>query len=154
MVAICLTILQVIRAVYKEMNPGGDYYYKGKGKEFEDWRLKNFPSSMWMRLERAGGGRQDLAFDGALPIFVDRKILATFLSQLVFLPGHSNILETYLWTVLSCTELVALLRALTIFDLVLSRPLRWLAGSSSKLNNWSIFSMGLVLLVLVLIISW
>ena len=41
--------------------------------------------------------------------------------------------------------MVALLRALTLFDLLLSRPWRWLAGSSSQLQDWSVVSMGGVL---------
>ena len=40
---------------------------------------------------------------------------------------------------------MAFLRALTLFDLLLSRPWRWLAGSSSTLKRWSINKMGEVL---------
>ena len=136
--------MQLIRAVFKEMHPEGDYA-KGKGREFWDWLEKNCPSDLFIRLERAGGGRQDLAFDGMLPIFVDRPILAKFLREHVFVPGHSNVLESFLWAVLSSQEAVALIRALTLVDLLISRPMRWLSGKSSQLKDWSIYKMGEVM---------
>lgn len=47
----------LIRAAYKELHPGGDYA-KGHGKEAAYWRKTTFGSTPWLRLERAGGGRQ------------------------------------------------------------------------------------------------
>ena len=38
-----------------------------------------------MALERAGGGRQDLTFDAAVPMFVNCPILARFLASLLLL---------------------------------------------------------------------
>lgn len=63
----------------------------------------------------------------------------------MFTPGHSNVLEDFLWSMLSCVEIVALTRVLTLWDLLLSMPLRWLCGSSSRLSNWSIYDFGPVL---------
>eukprot|EP00966_Prymnesium_polylepis_P131102 3032029-Prymnesium_polylepis.2 len=57
-------VMQLIRAVYKELHHTGEYA-KGKQREFEFWRLSTHPSAFFMPLERANGGRQDLAFDGA-----------------------------------------------------------------------------------------
>ena len=54
-----------------------------------------------MKLERAAGGRQDLEFDGAVPIFVNRLLFTKFLASFVLAPTHDNILEAYLWAVLS-----------------------------------------------------
>lgn len=98
-----------------------------------------------MPFERARGGRQDLAFDGAVPLFANRVLACTFLREQVFTPGHLNILEDFLWSTLSCVEIVALTRVLTLWDLLLSVPLRWLCGSSSRLSNWSIYDFGPVL---------
>ena len=75
-----------------------------------------------MRLERASGGRQDLEFDASLPIFVDRPVLLKFLAPLCLAPGHENVLESFLWSVLNSTEMGALLRVNTLFNLLLSRP--------------------------------
>jgi len=129
---------------YKELHHEGDYA-KGKGKEFEAWRLENFPSDYYLPLERAGGSRQDLSFDGAVPIYANRLIVSKFLHKLVFVPNHSNILEDYLWHTLGSVEIVALLRVHALFDLLVSRPLRWLSGKSAELRDWSIYSMAGVL---------
>ena len=111
----------------------------------EAWRLEMFPTAYYLRLERAGGSRQDLSFDGAVPIFANRLIMSKFLHKLVFVPNHSNILEDYLWHTLGSTEIVALLRVHTLYDLLVSRPLRWLSGKSAELRDWSIYSMAGVL---------
>jgi len=136
--------MQLIRAVYKHLHPGGDYA-KGNGVEFDSWRLEDCKSVMFMRLERAAGGRQDLEFDGSLPIFVNRPVLLQYLAPRCLAPGHENVLESFLWSVLSSVEMGALLRVNTLFDLLLSRPMRFLCGSSAQLTDWSIYSMGAVL---------
>ena len=41
--------------------------------------------------------------------------------------------------------MIALTRALTLWDLLLSMPLRWLCGSSAQLQDWSVYDMGPVL---------
>ena len=129
---------------YKELHHEGDYA-KGKGKEFEAWRREQHPAAYYLPLERAPGSRQDLSFDGAVPIFANRVIVSGFLHKLVFIPNHSNILEDFLWHALGSIEMVALLRVHTLFDLLISRPLRWLSGKSSELRDWSIYSMAGVL---------
>eukprot|EP00965_Chrysotila_dentata_P179518 5928245-Pleurochrysis_carterae.AAC.1 len=64
-------INSLIRAVYKEMHHEGDYA-KGKGRrEFIPWLKANHGGELYIPLERADGGRQDLDFDGALPIFIN-----------------------------------------------------------------------------------
>lgn len=126
-------------------NPPGGEYAKGKGVEFEDWRAKNKGEALFLRLERAEGGRQDLAFDGALPLFVNRMVLLEFLRDVVFVPGHANILEDALWILLRSNEVTAALRVFTLFDLLLSRQMRYISGKSDALKDWSIYSMSDVL---------
>ena len=126
---------------FKEFHPEGAYA-KGKGVEFHQWLLENHPTMYYLSFERAEGGRQDLAFDGALPIYMNRVVISEFLRMQVLMPDHSNLLESYLWHVLGCSEVVALLRIFSLYDLLLSRPLRWLAGKSSTLHEWSIYKMG------------
>lgn len=80
---------------------------------------------------------QDLDFDAALPIYIDRKYFIEYLHGVVF---------GYLWEgplehprrLLICGAT----RANAIIDLLISRPLRWLTGKSHKLQDWSPFSMG------------
>eukprot|EP00966_Prymnesium_polylepis_P095427 2210409-Prymnesium_polylepis.1 len=69
---------------------------------------------MAMPFERAAGGRQDLAFDGAVPIFVNREIILDFLRGLE-VPGADNQLEKFLRRVLSCNEVTAALRVNTLW---------------------------------------
>jgi hypothetical protein len=78
---------------------GGEYAL-GKGREFHAWLCKHHPSAVWMPLERAGGGRQDLPLDGAVPIFLNRKLILQFLYPLISVPGSSNKLEKFLWRTL------------------------------------------------------
>jgi hypothetical protein len=66
----------------------------------------------------------------------NRVLVCEFLRELVFTPGHSNILEDFLWPSLSCVEMVALTRVLTLFD---SQPLRWLCGKGAELRDWSVY---------------
>lgn len=137
-------IMQLIRAVYKEFHHEGEYA-KGKGKEFTFWLRQYHGASFFLPFERAAGGRQDLSFDGAIPIFANFAICSTYLRDLVFSPGHKNILEDFLWHTLSCVEMIALTRVLTLWALLVSRPFRWLCGCSHKLNDWSVYSMSSVL---------
>eukprot|EP00965_Chrysotila_dentata_P011317 369425-Pleurochrysis_carterae.AAC.1 len=68
-------ISALIRAIYKEMHNEGNYA-KGKGRrEFMPWLLEGTP---FFPLERADGGRQGLDFDGAVPIYLNRKLFVFF----------------------------------------------------------------------------
>eukprot|EP00965_Chrysotila_dentata_P046680 1550182-Pleurochrysis_carterae.AAC.1 len=40
--------------------------------------------------------------------------------------------------------MIAFARACTLIDLIISRPMRWLAGKAAQLHDWSPFKMGLV----------
>ena len=72
-----------------------------------------------------------------MPIFVNRKIILEFLKSLI-VPGADNKLENFLWRVLSCNEMTALLRVNTLWKYIFSEPARWLAGKGSELKDWSI----------------
>lgn len=68
-------------------------------------------------------------------------MLLEYLREVVFVPDHQNILEDYLWIILRSNEMAAALRVFTLFDLLLSRPMRYLSGKSCELDDWSIFKM-------------
>ena len=120
----------------------GNKYYKGKGQEFWDWLLKTHPTVFAVHFERAEGGWQDLDYDAAVPLYVMRPYIIEFLHSLVYGADHSNILEDFLYTSFRSQQYIAMTRANAIIDLSISRPLRWLAGNSYKLSNWSPLSMG------------
>ena len=136
--------MDLIRAVFKEMHKGGQYA-KGKGRECFAWISKNYGSEMWAPFENASGSRQDMAFDGALPIFANRVMMLDFLNGLVNVPKANNILEKFLWRTLRSNEITALLRVCTLFKLIVTDPMRWLTGKAHKLDNWSIVSASRVL---------
>ena len=98
---------------------------------------KHHPDTALLPFACANGSRQDIVFDGAVPIFVNRKIILEFLKSLI-VPGADNKLENFLWRVLSCNEMTALLRVNTLWKYVFSEPARWLAGKGSELKEWSI----------------
>ena len=87
--------------------------------------------------ECVNGNRQDIAFDGAVPIFANREIILHFIKGLL-VPGANNQLEKFIWRTLSCNEMTALLRVNTLWKYIFSEPARWLSGKGSELSDWSI----------------
>ena len=130
-----------IRAAYKQFHGGGEYA-KGKGREFVAWLKKHHPDEFFVPFENSHGTRMDISFDGMVPIFANRKLMAKFLNQLVNAPGSTdNQLESTLWRLLKCNEMTALARVSTLFKYVISEPMRWLTGKASKeLKDWSLQS--------------
>eukprot|EP00966_Prymnesium_polylepis_P041978 974798-Prymnesium_polylepis.1 len=78
-------------------------------------------------------------------MYVMRPYIVEFLHEKVFAAGHKNILEDFLYVTHRSTEYVAMMRANAIIDLLVARPMRWLAGKSGSLVDWSPYSMGPVL---------
>ena len=130
----------VIRQAFKQFHHGGEYC-KGRGREFEVNRKKKNQSSLFIPFERAVGSRQDLKFDGCVPLFWNRLICLDFLRGYLDCPKSENRLDKALYTLLRCNKFVALLRVNTLWKFLFSEPFRWLAGKTSKLNGWSLFKM-------------
>ena len=130
--------MDAIRAACKELHPDGEYA-KGKGRESEATRKRDHPSDLWLPIFNAvGNSRMDAVFDGAVPLYMDRLIILEFLHPLVNGPASKdNILEKFLWRVLESTEMVGLLRVCTLWQTLLTEPLRWLSGKSTSLDDWS-----------------
>ena len=80
----------------------------------------------------------DLAFDGSVAIFFNRKVVLEFLHSLVSTPGADNKLERFNWRALKCNEEVGALRVNTLYKYIFSEPVRWLAGKADTLNDWSL----------------
>ena len=136
----------LIRSVFKHLHHIGEYEH-GRGREFEVNRKKKGQDKLFIPFERSVGNRQDLKFDGCVPLFWNRIICLDFLRGYLDCPkSKSNILDTSLYTLLRCNEFVALLRANTLWKLVFSEPFRWLSGKTGKLaGDWSLWRMGEVL---------
>lgn len=73
-------------------------------------------------------GVQDLDYDAAVPLYIDRKYFVEFLHDRVFQKKHSNILEDFLYVTFSSLQYVAMVRANALVDVLISRPMRWLSG--------------------------
>ena len=136
--------MDLIRSAYKELHPGGAYA-KGKGRESQAWRKQVYPSAMWVPIYNAKGSRQDAAFDGSMSLFANWNINLHFLHGLVKVPRADNKLELFLWRCHRCNDLRALARVNTLWKLVLTDAMRWLSGSASELNDWSLVSADRVL---------
>lgn len=132
---------QLLRAAFKEFHHS-HRYYKGQGRSYTFWLQETHGAAFSIHLERADGGRQDLDYDAAVPLYINRKFFVEFLHERVFQRNHSNILEDFLYVTFRSVQFVAMARANAIVDLLISRPLRWLSGKSSDLPNWSPRSMG------------
>ena len=112
-------------------------YYKGKGREFWVWLKRTHPKVFAIHFERAEGGRQDLDYDAAVPLYIMRPYMIEFLHTLVFNADHSNILEDFLYVSFRSMQYIAMTRANAIIDLLISRPLRWLTGCAYELEDFS-----------------
>lgn len=88
---------------------------------------------------------QDLDYDAAVPIYVNRGYLVEYLHTHVFAADHKNILEDFLYQALLVNQFIAMARANAVIDLRISRPHRWLSGKSAELQNWSPIKMNFVL---------
>ena len=134
----------LLRADYKEFHRGSRYY-KGAGRAFWEWARDNHPTDFLVPFERADGGRQDLDFDAAVPMYMNRQYVVEFLTARVLAKGHSNILEDSIFVTHTKLEYIAMIRASAIIDIRIALPLRWIAGNGPKLQSWSPFSMSPVL---------
>ena len=129
-------VIDGIRGAYKELHPGG-VYAKGKGPEAKAYREKEEASDLWVKIERAEGGRMDLVFDGSVPLFWNKIAILKFISGLM-VPGADNQLEKYLARFFSCNQVTAALRVNTLFKYIFSEPMRWLSGKAHELEGWSL----------------
>jgi hypothetical protein len=141
---ISTSMAELLRADYKEFHRGCRYY-KGAGLDFWGWVGDTHPTAFLIPFERADGGRQDLDFDAAVPIYINRKYMVQFIEPRVFAKGHSNLLEDSIYVTHTKLEYLGMVRALAIVDLRIGRPLRWIAGNGPKMKEWSPFPMGPVL---------
>ena len=76
-----------------------------------------------VHFERTDGGRQDLDYDAAIPLYINRNKympMVDFLHPIVFGANHSNILEDFLYLTFSSLEYIAMIRANAIIDLLSS----------------------------------
>ena len=138
--------MQVIRGIFKHLHHGGEYEL-GRGREYDAYERRHHPSAFRIPFARALGARQDIEFEGCVAVFVNRVNALEFLQDYIDCPETKGggILDKSLYTLLSCNQFTALLRANTLWTYLFSNPFRWLAGKTGKLKGWSLWKMSEVL---------
>ena len=125
-------------------------YPKGHGALFREWMKSNHPEELMLHVTRSGGNRMDILLEASPAIYWNRQYCIEFLDDKLRMIGSSNILQMNLFILLSCLEVVALTRLLSILYIAICIPLRWISGKTHTLKeyNWGARSMGRVLDVL------
>ena len=124
--------------VDKEINPRGQYA-KGHSRDFWHFMTTYHEGATWLPVVRVNGGaRQDGSFEAALPLYIGRKYIVQFLHNTLCSNKTDNILQTTLFVVLECVEMIAQVRVASIFFISVIVPWRWLAGKCHELghNDW------------------
>ncbi|KAL7552655.1 hypothetical protein ACHAWF_015887 [Thalassiosira exigua] len=143
------SISAIIRAIDKEFSLSANYP-KGHGELFLEWMRDNHLGELLFHVERAAGSRQDLCTEGAMAIIANYPYYLEFLDETLRKRDRRrdvSILQKNLFVVLKSSEMIALLRLLSIIHLSVTMPMRWLAGKSHELRKfeWGPMSMGRVL---------
>ena len=91
----------------KEINPRGQYA-KGHDGDFWHFMTTYHKGATWLPVVRVNGGaRQDGSFEAALPLYLGRKYIVQFLHNTLCSNKTDNILQTTLFIVLECVEMIA-----------------------------------------------
>ena len=87
---------------------------------------------------------------GADAIYMNRPLNVEFLDERLRVRGNENILQKNLFVVLSSLEMIAVSRMLSILNVAIIIPVKWLCGKTHKLaeHNWGAISMGCVVDIL------
>ena len=100
---------------------------KGKGAAFFAWCITNHPRCVVYVPPRADLGTWlDSWIDVALALYMNRRPYLEWLEVCLAGIGAERKLETYLYTLLSLSEVLAAIRARAIFHLKVVRPMRFL----------------------------
>jgi hypothetical protein len=119
------------------------------GSIFENWLQTYHPTGyLYPIVQACGGSRQDLRIDGTPVILMNLPFYLQFMHWCLSIGISSvGILQHKLFILLLSTEVVALLLVLSILDIAVCLPARWLAGNATDLghNGYSYYDMGFVL---------
>ena len=141
-------IEDLLRCIEKMLG-GTAQYAKGCGAMFTEWMLRFHIGVYLYPIVRALGGlRQDMGIEGLPEVLMNFKYYFEFLNwRLSSGTSKDKILIRKLYITLQSTEMVALLRVLSILHISICLPTRWLAGKTEDLadHDFGYFDMGRVL---------
>ncbi len=142
------SISTIIRAIDKEFSLSSNYP-KGHGELFLEWIREHYPGVLLMHVKRAAGSRQDLCTEGSLPIYMNYPYYVEFLDSALRKPRRTknesaSILQKNLFVVLTSTEMIGLVRLLSILHISICMPFRYLAGKCHEFKQfgWGAADMG------------
>ena len=102
-----------------------------------------------MHVKRAAGSRQDLCTEGSLPIYMNYPYYVEFLDSALRKPRRTknksaSISQKNLFVVLTSTEMIGLVRLLSILHISICMPFRYLAGKCHEFKQfgWGAADMG------------
>ena len=98
---------EIERGAFKQSHHGGEYA-KGRECEFEAWRKLNYRSVAFIRFECAVRNRQDVAFDGCIPLVLEPDHLPRLPARLHQCPKSVNALDKLLYTLQRCCAATSL----------------------------------------------
>ena len=103
---------------------------------FDWWAKDCHPGIYLYALARAcGGTRQDGDTEGAIPVLMNLPIYLQFIAWRYQCGGGDGILEKSVFFWLRSVKFVACLRILSVIQLCVVLPLRWLHGNCHKLSG-------------------
>ena len=134
----------VARAACKEFTYGATRLYaKGQGATFYAFCLHMYPLVVIFTLSRVDlGVRQDSSTEIAVPLWMNRRYFMHFLAKRIS-SGGDNKLETCLFVLLGCLEIIAAIRCRAIVHIKVTEPLRFFTNDSEL--NFTALDMGPVL---------
>ena len=138
-------IIGLLMAGEKEFSEEANYA-KGHGSMFHYFMKTYHPDAYLYPFARSlGGARQDLGTEGAMAFYMNLPYLVAFLNDRLSIKAD-NILQRSLFTVLRSSEMIALLRVLSIVHIAITLPTRWLAGNTEDLSEFEfgVLDMGIV----------
>ena len=139
-------IINILHAVERYFG-GNVKYAKVKGAEFMNWMNCYHPTAYLYAVSRAcGGSRQDIGVEGAITVIMNVTYYLDFLIWRMRCGHGDGILECSLLMLLRSSEMIALLRVLSILHISVCTPLRWLAGNWGDLyqHNFGVANMASV----------
>ena len=143
------SVSALLRAVDKEFSLSSNYP-KGHGELFLEWMQETHPGALLLHVERASVSRQDLYIEGSMAIIMNYPFYVKFLDHSLRkrkANDKASILQLNLFVALTSSEMIALVRLLSILHISVCMPIRWLAGKTHELKEycWGPISIGRVL---------
>ena len=149
MLRVLASISALIREIDKEFSVSSNYL-KGHGELFLEWMQAHHPGELLLHVERVSGLVQDMCTEGSMVILMNYPYCVDFLDRNLRMRkknDKASVLQLNLFVPLTSSEMIALMRLLSILHISACMPIRWLVGKTNELKEcgWGPMSMGRVI---------